>query len=487
MSVSDSSAPVQRARFGLGKIGLVFACGTALFSDGYVNASSGTVNTILKRLYPTEYGKNNHGTLFSSMVFVGTVLGQLSFGYLVDRYGRKFGMLAASAIMIVGSALCAGAYGAGGSITGMLQALIAWRFLTGIGIGAEYPAGSVACSESTENPGVKGRIQHMLFVLATNCMIDVGFVVASFVPLVLLWICGENHLRLVWRLTFGLGIVPAALVLLWRLRMPSEPVRYRESAIKRNVPYGLVFRRYWKPFVGISLCWFLYDFITYPFGLFSSVIVDTVTGGSDKLTTVFAWNIVINAFYVPGCFFGALTVDWIGPKKQLMLFLMLQAIVGFAMSGTYEKLTQHIAGFAVLYGFFLSLGEAGPGDCLGLLSSKAFPTAVRGQMYGLAAAIGKIGAFCGTWAFPALINDFPEGPKQTSGPFWVGSGLAVVSALIALVLIPEAKMNGMTQMDAEFKQYLIDHGYDVSQMGTSDAGSIQERDSMEDEKKAPAV
>lgn len=26
-----------------------------------------------------------------------------------------------------------------------------------------------------------------------------------------------------------------------------------------------------------------------------------------------------------------------------MLFLMLQAIVGFAMSGTYEKLTQHSA------------------------------------------------------------------------------------------------------------------------------------------------
>lgn len=132
----------------------------------------------------------------------------------------------------------------------------------------------------------------MLFVLATNCMIDVGFVVArcaaaplpslprsirtladpsrffpfacSFVPLVLLWICGDNHLRLVWRLTFGLGIVPAALVLLWRLRMPSEPVRYRESAIKRNVPYGLVFRRYWKEFIGISLCWFLYEYVAFP-------------------------------------------------------------------------------------------------------------------------------------------------------------------------------------------------------------------------------
>lgn len=35
--------------------------------------------------------------------------------------------------------LAASAYGAGGSTTGMLQALIAYRFLTGIGIGAEYP------------------------------------------------------------------------------------------------------------------------------------------------------------------------------------------------------------------------------------------------------------------------------------------------------------------------------------------------------------
>ena len=39
----------------------------------------------------------------------------------------------------------------------------------------------------------------------------------------------------------------------------------------------------------------------------------------------------------------------------------------------------------------------GPGNCLGLLASKSGPTAVRGQFYGVAAAIGKIGAFIGTW------------------------------------------------------------------------------------------
>lgn len=90
------------------------------------------------------------------------------------------------------------------------------------------------------------------------------------------------------------------------------------------------------------------------------------------------------------------------------------------MSGFYTQLTEHVAAFAVVYGIFLSMGEAGPGDCLGLLASKTWPTAARGQMCefprtlslslyragecptlipapctdGLAAAIGKLGAYC---------------------------------------------------------------------------------------------
>jgi len=74
------------------------------------------------------------------------------------------------------------------------------------------------------------------------------------------------------------------------------------------------------------------------------------------------------------------------------------------MSGAYVPLTKHIGGFAVIYGIFLSLGELGPGNCLGLLASKTSPTAVRGQFYGTVAAIGKIGAFVGTWAFPPMID-----------------------------------------------------------------------------------
>lgn len=62
-----------------------------------------------------------------------------------------------------------------------------------------------------------------------------------------------------------------------------------------------------------------------------------------------------------------------------------------------RRLTSHIGAFAVVYGIFLSFGELGPGNCLGMLAAKTGPTAVRGQFYGIAAAIGKIGAFVGTW------------------------------------------------------------------------------------------
>jgi hypothetical protein len=48
-------------------------------------------------------------------------------------------------------------------------------------------------------------------------------------------------------------------------------------------------------------------------------------------------------------------------------------------------------------GIYELIYQLGPGNCLGLLAGKSGPTAVRGQYYATAAAIGKVGAFVGTW------------------------------------------------------------------------------------------
>jgi Sugar (and other) transporter len=119
-------------------------------------------------------------------------------------------------------------------------------------------------------------------------------------------------------------------------------------------------------------------------------------------------------------------------------------------------LSSNIAAFAVLYGIFLSFGELGPGNCLGLLASKLGPTAVRGQFYGTAAAIGKIGAFVGTWAFPPMVDAFggPNSPKGNTGPFWVGSGLAVLSAIVTFFMVRPLGPDGMKLEEENVRQVL---------------------------------
>jgi len=470
-------------------VSLIFACGTALFSDGYANGVIGSVNTVLTRVYgKAALDNHNYSRILSSLGFAGTVVGMLTFGYISDKFGRKFGMMTATGIVALFSGLSAASSGAHGSVGGLLSMLSAMRFLLGIGVGAEYPCGSVSASEQSEEPGIGKRAQHRWFALATNFMIDVGFVISAFVPLVLFWIFGNNHLRAVWRLSLGLGVIPALAVLIWRLNM-DEPVRYKKDSMKNaRIPYMLVLRRYGGSLAAVSFTWFLYDFIVYPFGLYSSTIVNNVTGGSTNLAVVFGWNVVINLFYIPGTGIGAFALDYLGPKHTMIIGLLLQAIIGFIMSGLYSHLTNHIGGFAVVYGIFLSFGEFGPGNCLGLLASKTSPTAVRGQYYGIAAAIGKVGAFVGTWAFPPMIDAFggPDSLKGNTGPFWVGSGLAVLSALVTYFFIKPLTQDGMVVEDRLFREYLEANGYDTAQMGLreeSDSGSVMEERSLENKER----
>ncbi|KAJ7671553.1 MFS Git1p-related glycerophosphoinositol and glycerophosphocholine permease [Mycena polygramma] len=475
------SAPTLRER--LRGVSLIFACGTALFSDGYGNGIIGSVNTLLKRIYGTDAFPSNYSTTLNSVVFVGTILGMLSFGYISDKVGRKFGMMSAAGIVAFFSALSAASSGAHHSVRGLLSMLIVCRFFLGVGIGAEYPTGSVSCSEQTEGKAIAKNAQHRWFALATNCMIDLAFVVSAFIPLLMFWICGEHHLRAVWRLSLGLGFFPAAAVFAWRWNM-EEPELYKKSSMKAvKIPYSLIFRKYGLQLAAISFTWFLYDFIVYPFGIYSSTVVDTITGGDTSLTTVFGWNVVINLFYMPGTIIGAFVVDYLGPKWTMIVGLLFQAFFGFIMSGFYNQLKKHIAGFAVIYGIFLCFGEFGPGNNLGLLASKSSPTAVRGQFYGLAAAIGKIGAFVGTWAFPPMIAAFGKNDptKGDTGPFWVGSGIAILSALITFFFIKPLDHDGMAREDAIFRAYLEEHGFDTSGMGFAEPGTETGNSSIPEE------
>lgn len=67
-----------------------------------------------------------------------------------------------------------------------------------------------------------------------------------------------------------------------------------------------------------------------------------------------------------------------------------------------------------------------------------------------------------------------QSERGNTGPFWVGSALAALSALITIFLIRPLSHDGMAEEDEKFREYLEQHGYDTSQLGLlPDATSTQ--------------
>lgn len=169
--------------------------------------------------------------------------------------------------------------------------------------------------------------------------------------------------------------------------------------------------------------------------------------------------------------------DWIGPKYALIIGVTVQSIVGFIMAALYGTLSQssHIAAFCVVYGIFLSLGELGPGDNIGLIASKSCATGIRGQYYGAAAAMGKIGAFVGTYVFPDIVAlGGDNAVKSYQYPFYVAGALCLFSALLALLFLPTIGQDTITYEDARFRAYLESHGWDTRQLGLTEGQTVEE-------------
>lgn len=191
-------------------------------------------------------------------------------------------------------------------------------------------------------------------------------------------------------------------------------------------------------------------------------------------------------FYLPGTLIGAFVSDWLGPRNTLIIGVTLQAIVGFIMAGVYSRISEHVAAFAVVYGLFLSLGELGPGNNIGLLAAKTCATGVRGRYYGFAAAFGKIGAFVGTLVFPYIQK--AGGDDQVASaqyPFWVASSLCILSAVIAMIFIPNIGQDTISEEDLRFRSYLESQGWDTTQLGlagTHDELYVPERPQKADER-----
>jgi MFS family permease len=193
---------------------------------------------MLSDIYPETYASSSASQNVTSIAFVGTVLGQLIFGVTSDYWSRKWSLFIATCILIVFGALCAGSYGAHDSQYGLFDALTAYRFFLGIGLGGEYPAGSVAAAESTGE--LKSGHRNRWFIFFTDFMIDAGYVVSAIVATVVVVATTERHLRAAWRICLGIGIIPP-LSLLWLRYKLNEPEEFNRERMNKY-PYWLILK-----------------------------------------------------------------------------------------------------------------------------------------------------------------------------------------------------------------------------------------------------
>lgn len=70
------------------------------------------------------------------------------------------------------------------------------------------------------------------------------------------------------------------------------------------------------------------------------------------------------------------------------------------------------------------------------------------------------------YIFPIIINSFPEDSQlRSTGIFYIGSGLALFSAIICLFFFPDIRQDAMIDEDRLFREYLIENGIDITGMG----------------------
>ncbi|KAK4230119.1 major facilitator superfamily domain-containing protein [Podospora fimiseda] len=470
ISLGPAQTPSNQKTFWQ-KILPVMACGAGLFSDGYINNVISSVITVLGRQYGAVYTHSLASKHMGDVAFAGTVVGQLVFGYLSDKWSRTNSLMLSTCILILFTALCTGSYWYG-DVVGMFNILAAWRFFVGIGVGGEYPAGSVSAVEATGE--LKSGTRNTWFILFTNTMIDWGFVIGALVPFIAA--AATNNLETIWRVSLGVGVIFPSVLFVFRIFL-KEPEEYRKNSMKHTkIPYRLVLAFYgWRLFI-VSTVWFVYDFSAYSFSIYSTTILASIFDArTAPLTIIFGWNIVINLFYIPGTMLGAPLSDRLGPRDTLILGLALQALVGFIMASCYPMLSKpHLVGaFAVVYGIFQAFGELGPGNNIGLMAAKTCATGVRGQYYGIAAAVGKVGAFVGTLVFPYIIAATGiDTYLSAQVPFYISSSLCVFSAILVYLGLPVIHQDTIQIEDEVFRMFLTNNKFDVRQLGLKKSDEV---------------
>jgi MFS transporter, PHS family, inorganic phosphate transporter len=147
-------------------------------------------------------------------------------------------------LMIILTSTFAQALSGSGPGVNIIAVLIVWRFILGVGVGGDYPLSAIIASEFASK-GSRGRLMTAVFTAQgwgnfgtqRDFYIEAGnaklVLAASLVALITVHaykdsILSDNlndlkHVDYCWRILFGLGCVPGAIALYFRLTIPETP------------------------------------------------------------------------------------------------------------------------------------------------------------------------------------------------------------------------------------------------------------------------
>ena len=382
---------------------------------------------------PFHLGPSSTGLAAASLMG-GTIIGALLSGHLADRFGRRPLLIAnALGLLLAGIWL---------SLTPNTIVLILGELVLGIAVGGDFPVGSSYISEFMPQ-NHRGRM-----LAASMALQPLGMLLSAGVALLLIHGSGTA-----WRWLMAWQAVLALPYFLGRWRLPesirwlmahgrnqiasAELARFapqrrielqrmgrelgnRTHAVSKipvtpKTAWRVLFtneyrRRTWL----VTLPWFLMDMATYGIGLFTPILLASMSVLPERLPT---WQKDwINTLHTMEVDFlllaGALTALWLVPRFGRMQ-MQIQGFLGMTLGLLllWWATTAHWSFFVLFLGFALYnfAMTVGPNATTFILPTEMYPTQVRALGSGFAAAFAKIGATLAVFLLPILQRDLGVG------------------------------------------------------------------------------
>ena len=429
----------------------VLISGMGFFTDAYDLFVIGTVAVLVKAQWHLSTTQTSWVT---GSAILAAFVGAMVFGRIADVLGRKVVYVTVAVIMIVGAVASALAPG--------VLFLIAARFVLGLGIGGDYPVSAVLMSEYA-NRQDRGRLVGLVFSMQA-----LGLIVGPLVGLVLL--SSGLSSNLTWRLMLGLGAVPAAAVVYLRSKMPESPrfkaqvqgradqaarqlQAFAHGAVDASAAHGdqtqhlgpgalLRNRRLAILVLGTAGTWFLFDYAYYGNTLSLPVILKEVAPHA-SLELKLVWTLALfTLFALPGYLLAVARMDRIGHRRLQFIGFALMAAC-FLLLGVVPGLTTAVVPFIAIFGVSYFFTEFGPNTTTFVLPSEVFPVSMRTTGHGIAAGIGKLGAFVGVFVVPQL-----QTAIGLRGLLIVAGGAAVLGFCLTTIL-PEPSRRTLEEISGE--------------------------------------